>query len=100
VQLVGTTVNRDSIGALARVFPAGGKPSPWAMVKTGSSYASQSELPLTFGLAKATRVDKIEIKCPNGRSETLPGVIGDQRITITEGRGITSRSGAPQKTTS
>jgi len=98
VQLTGTTVNRDAIGALARVIPGGGRPSPWAMVKTGSSYASQSELPLTFGLGGATKVDKIEIKWPNGRTETVAGVDADQRVTITEGKGITFRSGAARGT--
>ncbi len=98
VQLTGTTVNRDAIGAFARVFPARAAPSPWSMVKTGSSYASQSELPLTFGLARATRVDKIEIRWPNGRTETVAGVEADQRITITEGKGITLRSGATRGT--
>lgn len=98
LQLIGSTVNRDAIGALARVIPSGGSASPWAMVKTGSSYASQSELPLTFGLARASKVEKIEVKWPNGRTETLPGVDADQRITITEGKGVTFRSGAARGT--
>ena len=53
VKLVGTTSNRDAIGAVARVITAAGATS-WQMVKTGSSYLSQSELPLTFGLGSAT----------------------------------------------
>jgi hypothetical protein len=68
------------------------------MVKTGSSYASQSEMPLTFGLGRATKIDKIEIKWPNGRTETVAGVDADQRITITEGKGITFRSSAVRGT--
>src|SRR6202007_3364803 len=48
--LVGTKSNRDSIGANVRVFYAGITQS--RMVKGGSSYLSQSELPVTFGLEK------------------------------------------------
>jgi hypothetical protein len=58
------------------------------MVKTGSSYLSQSELPLTFGLGNATRIDAIEVTWPNGRKERLPGVAADQALSIVEGKGI------------
>ena len=92
LQLVGTRVNRDAVGSLARVLLPGGAASPWAMVKTGSSYASQSELPLTFGLGRAVRVEKIEIKWPDGRTETLPGAAADQQLVITEGKGVTARA--------
>ena len=51
VQLVGTKSNRDAIGAAVQVFANGACQSRW--VKGGSSYLSQSELPLTFGLGKA-----------------------------------------------
>jgi hypothetical protein len=92
LRLVGTRANRDGIGALARVFPAGGAASSWAMVKTGSSYASQSEMPLTFGLGRSVKVDKIEVRWPDGRTETLPGAPANQELTITEGKGITARA--------
>jgi hypothetical protein len=58
------------------------------MVKTGSSYLSQSELPLTFGLGATTRVGGIEVTWPTGRTERLPGVAGDQSIMIVEGKGV------------
>jgi hypothetical protein len=58
------------------------------MVKTGSSYLSQSELPLTFGLGRADRVTKIEVKWPNGRTETLPGTAVNQSLRIVEGKGV------------
>ena len=58
------------------------------MVKTGSSYCSQSELPLTFGLGSAAKVASIEITWPNGRVETLPGVAANQTVTVQEGKGI------------
>ena len=90
-QFVGTKSNRDAIGTFARVTTASGA-SPWQMVKTGSSYLSQSELPLTFGLGTADRVTKIEVKWPDGRTETLPGVEANVALTIEEGKGIVTRT--------
>lgn len=37
------------------------------MVKSGSSYLSQSELPVTFGLGKRKEVDRLLISWPSGR---------------------------------
>ena len=83
--------NTDAIGAFARaILPSG--PLPWAMVKSGSSYLSQSELPLTFGLAAATRVSGIEVKWPDGRTDRFPGEDADQLITIEQGKGVTGRA--------
>ena len=86
VTLVGSPSNRDGIGAKVRVVRVTGPVA--AMVKTGSSYLSQSELPLTFGLGTDTKVSGIEVTWPNGRTERLPGVAGDQSLTIAEGKGI------------
>jgi enediyne biosynthesis protein E4 len=91
LRLVGTKANRDAIGAFARVTSASGT-SPWLMVKTGSSYLSQSELPLTFGLGSANKVTKIEVKWPDGSAEAAGAVDADQAITIEQGKGITTRT--------
>ena len=54
-------------------------------MKTGSSYLSQSELPLSFGLGQRTMVDKVEIEWPSGAqdvsvaSERWPGELRDRR---------------------
>jgi enediyne biosynthesis protein E4 len=90
-RFVGTRSNRDAIGTFARVTTASGT-SPWLMVKTGSSYLSQSELPLTFGLGTAQKVSKIEVKWPDGRAEMLPGADVNLTLTIEEGKGIVSRT--------
>jgi hypothetical protein len=58
------------------------------MVKTGSSYLSQSELPITIGLGQTNKVNDIDVTWPNGRSERLPGVAGDQSVTVVEGKGV------------
>jgi hypothetical protein len=62
----------------------------WSTVKTGSSYCSQSELPLTFGLGKAEKVASIEIKWPSGHTDTLADVNANQSIVVQEGKGILS----------
>ncbi len=91
LKLVGTKSNRDAIGAKVTLTAAGGM-RQLAMVKSGSSYLSQSELPLTFGLGKPGSVSEVnlEIAWPSGRKEALSHVKPDQLLVIEEGRGIVS----------
>ena len=86
VKLVGTKSNRDGIGAVVRVVS--GKDHQWQMVHSGSSYLSQSELVLTFGLGTATKADSIEIQWPSGQMDKLSDVSASQTITVLEGKGI------------
>jgi hypothetical protein len=58
------------------------------MVKTGSSYCSQSELPLTFGLGRATNVSTLKITWPDGRMENVQALDTNQTVTIFEGHGV------------
>src|SRR5262249_27510214 len=60
VKAVGTASNRDGIGAKVSVKLASGAELR-NMVHGGSSYCSQSELPLTFGLGKSDKVSRIEV---------------------------------------
>jgi len=91
VKLVGTRSNRDGIGAKVTLTTNRGL-RQFAMVKSGSSYLSQSELPLTFGLGKpeGDTVLKLEIVWPSGRRETIQGIKPDQFLTVEEGKGIVS----------
>ncbi|HEX8474122.1 MAG TPA: CRTAC1 family protein [Pyrinomonadaceae bacterium] len=91
VRLVGNQSNRDAIGARVKVVGASGGAKPWGMVRTGSSYASQSELALTFGLGKPEGADKIvtlDIQWPSGAKMTLQQVKANQTLVIQEGQGI------------
>ena len=90
VRLVGTTANRDGIGARIEIT-ANGR-TRWRRVRTGSSYASQSELPVTFGLGGAQRVEAVRVVWPGGRVDEVGPVEGNQRITIEEGSGIVETS--------
>jgi len=64
----------------------------FAMVKTGSSYLSQSELPLTFGLGKPEdgKTVNMEIVWPSGQKDTIAEIKVNQFITVKEGKGIIS----------
>ena len=85
VRLRGTASNRDAIGARVSVTTAGGP--RWALVKTGSSYCSQSELPLTFGLGAASEAARVEVSWPSGRVEALEHVPADRTLDLEEGKG-------------
>jgi hypothetical protein len=86
IKTVGTVSNRDGIGAKVTLKLADQR-KLWGVVKTGSSYCSQSELPLTFGLGKADKVVSIETSWPSGRVDTLNDVAANQMITVQEGKG-------------
>ena len=68
----------------------------WKMVKSGSSYLSQSELPLSFGLGQRTAVDKVEIEWPSGAKTSLGQLTAGQAYEVVEGKGI-ARSWALRK---
>ena len=93
VRTVGMRSNRDGIGARVTVTPAGGG-KQWGLVKTGSSYCSQSELPVTFGLGAATRAARVEVAWPSGQVDVLTDVAADRAITVEEGKGLATAAGA------
>lgn len=67
IRLIGTKSNRDGIGAVIRATTPDGTQS--RLVKSGSSYLSQSELAVTFGLGRRERVSRLAIEWPSGRVE-------------------------------
>jgi hypothetical protein len=91
VETIGTTSARDGIGARVEVSVRG-EPRLWQIVKTGSSYASQSELPLTFGLGAATGVDSVRVAWPSGRVDVIGPLQANQSVTIQEGAGVVRRT--------
>jgi enediyne biosynthesis protein E4 len=91
VKLEGTKSNRDGIGAVVRVTSGGSdskKDQQEKTVHSGSSYLSQSELVLTFGLGDKTKADAIEVQWPSGQVDKLTNVAGNQTVTIQEGKGL------------
>lgn len=82
VRTVGTRSNRDGLGAVVRVTGAtSGR--QWGMVRSGSSYCSQSDLALTFGLGRDTRAT-VEVEWPGGHKQRLADVPSDRVLTIEE----------------
>jgi enediyne biosynthesis protein E4 len=85
IHTVGTRSNRDGIGAVVHLhFDGQPEPDDWQTVHSGSSYCSQSELTLTFGLGKATEAD-VEIDWPSGQKDALKGLKANATYTIQEG---------------
>ena len=89
--LVGTRSNRDAIGAAVRIHHDGLVQS--RLVKGGSSYLSQSELPVTFGLGRRERIDRVEIQWPNGEIEEYRNLRQGRGYRCVEGKGITPLDG-------
>jgi hypothetical protein len=86
-RLTGSKSNRDAIGALVRIFHDGTSQS--RTVKSGSSYLSQSELPVTFGVGKRDRVDRVVITWPNGSTQEFKDVATGRTYRCVEGKPIT-----------
>ena len=91
VRLIGGPSNHSGIGAVVRVTTGSGK-QLWGMVKTGSSYCSQSELPVTLGLGRSGTIKGLEIVWPDGRIESVSGAAMDESIAIQQGKGIVTRT--------
>jgi hypothetical protein len=85
-RLIGTKSNRDAIGAAVRIFHGG--TSQTRTVKSGSSYLSQSELPVTFGVGKRDRVDRVVITWPSGGIEEFANVAAGKSYDCVEGKGM------------
>jgi len=86
IKLRGTRSNRDGIGAVVRIDSD--RERQWQMLRSGSSYLSQSELVLTFGVGRRANVASVRIEWPSGTVDQLVNVAAGQTITVQEGRGI------------
>jgi enediyne biosynthesis protein E4 len=82
VKLVGSKSNRSALGAklLAKV----GDQLITRHVHTARSYLAASELPVTFGLGKATKVDSLEITWPSGAKQTVTPEAVNTVLTLQE----------------
>ncbi|HWE05966.1 MAG TPA: CRTAC1 family protein [Rhizomicrobium sp.] len=87
LELQGVKSNRDAIGAVVRVTTPDG--AQLRMVKTGSSYLSQSELTLTFGLGRRDRADRITIEWPSGATQEFRAIAAGSWRCV-EGQNLTA----------
>jgi hypothetical protein len=89
IHLTGVASNRDAIGARVTVLGVGpGTPRVWVdEVRSGSSYSSNNDMRLHFGLGHSSSVASIEVSWPSGRDEIFPGAAADQIVSLREGSG-------------
>lgn len=89
LKLTGVRSNRDAIGARVEVH-AGGR----RLVQTvtaGSGYLAQSSKRLVFGLGQAQRIERAEVRWPDGSTETLPALSIGRHHTYEQGSGRLER---------
>lgn len=86
VRLRGVKSNRSGLGAVVTVTAGGEK--QWQMLRSGSSYLSQSEQVLTFGLGGRDVAETVEVRWPSGTVDRLSNVKSGQWILVEEGKQI------------
>ncbi len=86
LRLRGTHSNRSALGAVVRIQSDLGK--QWRTVHSGSSYCSQSDLSLTFGLAHDRLVQTLSVDWPSGAHQQFKNVPVNQFLSIDEDRGL------------
>jgi hypothetical protein len=89
IRVVGSKSNRDGIGARLKLT-VGGR-TVMRHVKAGSSYQSQNDLRVHFGMGSASMAERLEVLWPSGEITMLEQIEGNQILTVTEGRGITDK---------
>jgi len=87
LRLIGTQSNRDAIGATVRIYHGGTSQS--RVVRSGSSYLSQSELSLTFGLGGASKADRVVVEWPSGKTDEMTNLPAGKAYVVVEGKGVT-----------
>jgi hypothetical protein len=71
-ELEGTASNRSAIGAEVRVFWNGQQQVQ--QVSGGSGFCAQNQRRLHFGLGKSPRLEKVEIRWPSGKTQSIEGL--------------------------
>jgi len=97
LRLEGTTSNRSAIGA--RVTVRIGAMRQVVEVKSGSGFASQSDLRVYVGLGKAAGADEVTIRWPSGRTEEAKDIPAGSFVTAIEGKGMTWKAFVEPATT-
>ena len=82
LKLIGTSDNQSAIGTRVKIKID--QQIQIREVKSGSGYLSQSDLRLHFGLGQAKQIDQLEIHWPNGTTQQLNRVPGNQILTVTQ----------------
>jgi hypothetical protein len=94
VQCRGVKCNRDAVGARAYVFVGGRRLS--GEVQTGTSFLSQNDSRLHFGLADDASYQRIEVQWPGGKRETFGGGAANRIVVVEQGKGTPPSAGRKQ----
>jgi enediyne biosynthesis protein E4 len=86
IRLNGTKSNRSGLGAVVRIESASGK--QWSMMRSGGSYASQSDLALTFGLGNDSKVTRLSVEWPSGTRQNFTDLAPNQFLLVDETKGV------------
>jgi hypothetical protein len=87
LHLTGSKSNRDAIGAVVRIYHGG--ETQMRTIRGGSSYLSQSELPLTFGVGKSDRVDRLAVEWPSGTTQEFKNISTGKAYELHENEVLT-----------
>jgi len=87
VRLTGTKSNRDAIGAVVSIYHGG--ETQMRTVRAGSSYLSQSELPLTFGVGKSERIERLTVEWPSGTTQEFKNISTAKAYELHENQALT-----------
>ena len=89
-RLIGTKSNKAAIGA--KIAVTAGTQVQSSEVRAGSSYLSQNDLRLHFGLGLKTAMQNVEVWWPSGAKEQYRDLPADYIYTIVEGQGIRDKA--------
>jgi enediyne biosynthesis protein E4 len=95
VRTVGSSSNHDGIGA--RITVRAGKRLLVDEVRSGSSYVSNSDMRVHFGLGTSAKVDSVEVRWPSGLTERFENLSVDRINEVKEGSGVVVKNEAPKK---
>ena len=87
LHLTGTKSSRDAVGAVVRIYLGG--EIQMRTVRAGSSYLSQSELSLTFGVGKADRIDRLSVEWPGGTTQEFKNILTSKAYELHENEALT-----------
>jgi enediyne biosynthesis protein E4 len=85
IRALGSKSNRDGIGARIRVKT--GSRILVDEVRSGSSYDSNSDMRVHFGLGASAKIDGVEVRWPSGRVERFVNLPVDAIHMVKEGSG-------------
>ncbi len=84
LQLVGRTCERDAIGAVLALHLEGGRKIT-RIIQTGDGYMCKNQSVVFVGLGETDRIERLEIRWPDGQPQTIAGLASNQRWLLVQG---------------